>query len=71
MEKIEEKFGYIPQEYLDFNNAIVALNGLESTLESSLSSGIIVEKDILEINKLRISIRNILTTTMRKMSNKK
>ncbi|MFS0752630.1 four helix bundle protein [Oceanobacillus sp. 1P07AA] len=62
---------YTSRKFQFFNNTIVALNGLESVLESSLSSGIILKKDFLEINKLRISVRNILTTTMGNMSGKK
>lgn len=55
---------YIPKKFRFFNDSLKALRGLESSLETSVSKGIISKEALKQIDELRISIRNVLTTKM-------
>lgn len=62
---------YIPKKFRFFNDSMKALDGLDSSLETSLIKRIISEKELKEINELRISIRNVLSTKMANISDEK
>lgn len=62
---------YIPKKFRFFNDSIKALDGLDSSLETSLIKGIVPEKELKEIDDLRISIRNVLSTKMANISDEK
>ncbi len=62
---------YIPKKFRFFNDSMKALDGLDSLLETSLIKGIISEKELKEIVELRISIRNVLSTKMKNISDEK
>lgn len=62
---------YIKKKFRFFNDSLKALRGLESSLETAVSKGIIPEKSLKEIEQLRISIRNVLSTKMSNISSEK
>ncbi|MGN8843004.1 four helix bundle protein [Niallia sp. HCP3S3_B10] len=62
---------YIPKKFRFFNDSLKALDGLHSLLETSLIKGIISEKELKEIDELRISIRNVLSMKMKNISDEK
>lgn len=62
---------YIPKKFRFFNDSLKALDSLHSLLETSLIKGIIPEKELKEINELRISIRNVLSMKMKNISDEK
>jgi four helix bundle protein len=62
---------YIKKKFRFFNDSLKALRGLENSLETSVSKGIISKKSLKEISELRISIRNVLSTNMGNISNEK
>lgn len=59
---------YIPKKFRFFNDSLKALKGLDSLLETSLIKGIISEKTFQEIDELRVSIRNVLSSTLANLS---
>ncbi|MCM3443715.1 four helix bundle protein [Metabacillus halosaccharovorans] len=62
---------YIPKKFRFFNDSMKALDGLDSSLETSLIKGIISVKELKEIDELRISIRNVLSTKMKNISDER
>lgn len=62
---------YIPKKFRFFNDALKALRGLESTLETSVSKSIISEESFKEMVELMISIRNVLSKKMGNISDEK
>jgi four helix bundle protein len=62
---------YIPKKFRFFNDSLKALQGLGSLLETSLNKGIISKETLIEIDELRFSIRNVLTTKMSNISDEK
>ncbi|MBD8069759.1 four helix bundle protein [Bacillus sp. PS06] len=62
---------YIPKKFRFFNDSLKALQGLDSLLETSLNKGIISKETLKEIDGLRFSIRNVLTTKMSNISDEK
>ncbi|WP_400244973.1 four helix bundle protein [Niallia sp. JL1B1071] len=62
---------YIPKKFRFFNDSLKALQGLDSLLETSLNKGIISEATLKEIEELRISIRNVLSSNMANISDQK
>lgn len=62
---------YIPKKFKFFNEALKALNGLESKLETALTKGIISGDSFNEITHLKESIRNILLKRLGNISKDK
>ncbi|NRG47955.1 four helix bundle protein [Bacillus sp. CRN 9] len=62
---------HIKKKFRFFNDSLKALRGLESALETSVSKGIIPGKSLKEIDEVRISIRNVLSTNMKRISSEK
>lgn len=62
---------YVPVTFHFFNNALQALNGLDSLLDTSLSKGIVSKKNLKDIKQLRVSIRNILSKRMANIRRKR
>lgn len=62
---------YIPVKFRFFNDALQALNALDSLLDTTLSKGIVLKERLKDIRKLRVSIRNILSKRMSNISKKK
>ncbi len=62
---------YIPKKFRFFNDSLKSLSGLESSLETSVSKGMISEQHLEKIDELKNSIRNVLTTKMSKISDEK
>lgn len=62
---------YKKKKFRFFNDSMKALRGLESSLETSVSKGIISKESLKEISELRISIRNVLSANMSNISSEK
>lgn len=62
---------YIPVQFRFFNNALQALEGLDSLIGTALSKGIVNKESLKDIFRLRLSVRNILTKRMANLSKKK
>ncbi|MGP9039418.1 four helix bundle protein [Cytobacillus kochii] len=62
---------YRKKKFRFFNDSLKALGGLESSLETSVSKGIISKESLKGISELRISIRNVLSANMGNISNEK
>lgn len=62
---------YTPRQFRFFNDSLKALRGLESSLDTSLSKGIISKVALQEIYELMNSIRNVLTHRMKNISDEK
>ena len=62
---------YIPRKFKFFNNALEALNGLDSLLDTSISKKIVTEERLRDIRRLRESIRNILIKRLANISKEK
>jgi four helix bundle protein len=62
---------YIDRKFSFINNALGALSGLCSWSETSMSKRIITKEDIVDIEKIRVSIRNILLRTLANISKRK
>ncbi|NRG47943.1 four helix bundle protein [Bacillus sp. CRN 9] len=62
---------YIKKKFRFFNDSLKALRGLESSLETAVSRGIISKESLKEISELRISIRNVLSANMSNISSEK
>lgn len=61
----------VPMMFRFFNDALQALDALDSLLETSVSKQIVTEESIADIRKLRESIRNILTKRLSNISKEK
>lgn len=61
----------VPMMFRFFNEALQALDALDSLLETSVSKQIVTEESIADIRKLRESIRNILTKRLSNISKEK
>ena len=62
---------YTPRQFRFFNDSLKALQGLESSLDTSLNKGIILKEDLKEIYELMNSIRNVLSKRMKNISDEK
>ncbi|AIF42151.1 four helix bundle protein [Virgibacillus sp. SK37] len=62
---------YTPMTFRFFNDALKALNALDSLLDTTLSKGIISNESLEDIRQFRVSIRNILSKRMANISKKK
>ncbi|WP_272878807.1 four helix bundle protein [Bacillus altitudinis] len=62
---------HIKKKFRFFNDSLKALRGLESALETSVSKGIISDESLKEVDEIRLSIRNVLSTNMKRISDEK
>ncbi|WP_077318160.1 four helix bundle protein [Virgibacillus proomii] len=62
---------YTPMTFRFFNDALQALNALDSLLDTTLSKGIVSEESLEDIRQFRVSVRNILSKRMANISKKK
>lgn len=62
---------YVPKKFRFFNDSLKALQGLGSSLDTSLNKEIISKESLKEIYELMNSIRNVLSKKMKNISDEK